>query len=183
MEKNRLEDITSKETAKQKIKKPGFIRRNLKKIALGTGALFLSAAIGIGYFGLKKEGKTITGQLDGKIDITHYHTLALENKVITDISQIEDLVAEVYHLNTGRKIEDDYRFTYIDENNKPLRVILSSKIAGIDFNGLNWGNGDIYIPSTNFLDSLRWVFHEKGHGKAESTFDLLKRLDNYKFNT
>ena len=50
----------------------GFTRCHIKKIGLALGSIVLTGAMGASYIAFKKEGKPITGQLDGKVDNAYY---------------------------------------------------------------------------------------------------------------
>ncbi|MBW2996555.1 hypothetical protein KY332_04630 [Candidatus Woesearchaeota archaeon] len=179
------------QTIEEETKKPGFFRRNIKKIVLigglTIGATVLTGAIALSYFILKKDGKTIKGDIDGKIDKEYYQTLALEDKDIKEISQIEDLIAEIYYLNTGNKIEDKFRFTFIDKDKETLKYKLIKLFKKGEIIGANSGNGDTYINNegTNgFFNKLHVILHELGHGRGESFADITSNIvDNYFHNT
>lgn len=141
----------------------GFLKRNYGKIGL---SVFLSGVIGAAYIGLRKEGKVIKVELDGKIDAMYYHPLFEQNGELGDIGTIDDLVAEVYYLNTGRKIENDFTFTVYDKK-RPLKIMIM-EILGPKKSGMNAGMGNAYLRKTNILNGLRLISHECGHGSPDS---------------
>jgi hypothetical protein len=163
------------EKAAKEVNACGFFRRNLKKIGLAVGGLLLAASVAVSCLTFSRDGKTIKGRLDGRIDGEYYHSLVLEDPEISDISQLEDLVAEVYYLTSGRKIEDDFRFNFYGES-KPVRIQITEYFSGRQLNGLNWFNGDLYVKNRDMAKTVRTVFHEIGHGKADSALDQICRL-------
>jgi len=128
-----------------------------------------------------RQGNSIEGTIDGRIDVSYYHSLITNNRKIANISEIEDLLAEVYYLTHGEDVRQ-FRFTFYDAQHKPLRVLIMESIgSGLDFfgerypffgiGGMNWGNGDIYIAgreSAHLLGLLNMTFHELGHGLNRS---------------
>ncbi len=178
MEESKLENAVQESWLKKCVNKPWqFTKKHWKKAAKITSGVVLAGLIGASYIAFKREGMPISGQIDGKIDAAYYHELFEKNEKIKDISKIEDLVAEVYHLNTGRKIEDDFRFTLY--KNKPVRVKITEWYGKQELGGLNWGNGDLYIKESDFLSAIRFVFHEPGHGRTES---ITGHVDYFKKN-
>ncbi|MBD3249855.1 hypothetical protein GF336_07450 [Candidatus Woesearchaeota archaeon] len=165
---DKLENIAEKEVKK------GFFRRNLKKIGLAAGAVFLSGALTGGHFFFKRQGQVIRGNLDGKIDSEKYHSMFLNMDCIKDISQVEDLLAEVYHLNTGKKIEDLYRFNLFERYE--FKRLIAAEICNAPIEGLSWGNGDLYVKKNDIMDFLKAAFHEMGHTVRDSYAGQIKHL-------
>lgn len=177
MRENKLEKTADKET-----KKPGFLKRNLKRLGIGAGALLLAGTIGAGYIGLKKEGKPIKGDLDGKIDVEYYRSLAIDNSRITDISQVEDLVAEVHHLNTGKNIEDDLRFTVFNDENAPLRMRIGEKVMGRRLAAYAWKNGDVYLREHDFDTFTEMAFSMTAYKICRSHLEHIGSLSELNVN-
>ncbi|MBD3249856.1 hypothetical protein GF336_07455 [Candidatus Woesearchaeota archaeon] len=166
-----LENIAEKEVKK------GFFRRNLKKIGLAAGSAVLLTALAGSHLFFKRQGQVIKGTLDGKIDSEKYQSMFLDMDYIKDISQVEDLLAEVYHLNTGKKIEDLYRFN-IFKKDEFLRIKISEFLGGKPI-GMSWGNGDLYVKKNCIADFLKVAFHELGHENKDSYISQTKRALRY----
>ncbi len=137
-----------------------------------------------------RQGKRISGNMDGKIDKEYYYSLLVEDATIDDISEVADLLAEVHYLTHGEDI-GRFRFTLYDKDNKPLRVrvaesviklfgLLGKNARGFRIAGLNWGNGDIYIAKSAYCSSmpgfLQISFHELGHGFPRSSIEPTVQL-------
>lgn len=158
-------EYVPKEPREQPSKKPSKFKKILKRAGVAAGIAAVAAGIAGYQFLFGKEGQTIRGNLDGRIDREYYHNLALNNTPVTNINQIDDLVAEVYNLTSGRKIEDDFKFSFFDESNKTWRIKICEKLGGNLNDGLNRGNGDVYSRQGLTLpDCLEILFHEIGHG-------------------
>jgi hypothetical protein len=179
MEKSQLENKVEK-------KKSAFLKKHAKKIGLTAGGLFLAAAIAASAVVFPKQGTQIQTKPDGKIDTEYYRSLMEKDTPVTDISQIEDLVAEMYCLTYGKPVGDDFAFTFFDENDVPLRGHISSFFHRVPLErilGFNWGNGSVYMRNSPFQTAIPLTMHEIGHGKTGSLFGhigyLLGSLGNY----
>ncbi len=178
------EEEHREETVRKKSKKRGFVRRHVKKIGVVIGTLLLLGTVVFCLLLYPKQGKPIAGTIDGEIDKEYYRLLLVDNEKIDDMSDIADILAEVYYLTHGEDI-GQFRFTLFDEKTKPLRV-RTAEMVGMLFGlfgekykyygiaGINWGNGDIYLrkPRRGGLTGLLQIsFHELGHGLSQSRIE------------
>jgi hypothetical protein len=150
------------------------VTRNTKAFGIAIGLFFLLAALNLYVFLIPQQGIRVVGTIDGEIDKEYYRWLLSENKEIDDISEIADILAEVYYLTRGEGIEQ-FRFTLYDEHTKPLRVRAFERIGPSVLSGLNWPNSDIYLEKAGAISFLKMSFHELGHGLPRSRVDSFLR--------
>jgi hypothetical protein len=144
------------------------------------GIFSLLAGLNLYVFLIPQQGIPIVGTIDGKIDKDYYRWFASGNWEIDDISEIADILCEVYLLTHGEGIEK-FRFTVYDRDHKPLRIQIYAKFVKAisrfgkkhesGLAGVDWPSGDIYLRKPgehNAIAFLELSFHELGHGHPRS---------------
>lgn len=157
--------------------------RNSRAFAVALGIFLLLAAMNVCVFLIPRQGKSISGKIDGKIDKNYYRWFASGNWEIDDISEIADILAEVYYLTHGEGIEQ-FRFTVYDVEKKPLRIRAFSKFVkaigrlgnkhDVGLAGVDWPSGDIYLRNLGNHQAIAFLelsFHELGHGHPRSRLE------------
>jgi hypothetical protein len=165
----------------------GIIKKNLRKIGLVIILVFLACSAFFAFMLFEKQGETLECTVDGKIDGEFYQSLISNPRKLADISEIADLLAEVYYLTHGEDLSQ-FGFTLFEPEDRPMMfyiveiifrafALLGEKYTFYGAGAMNLGNGDIFIKNReDFPYLLRLAFHEFGHGISRSYPEQVKNI-------
>jgi hypothetical protein len=166
---------------------PGFVKKNLRKIGLVIILVFLVCSAFFAFMLFEKQGETLECATDGKIDAEFYQSLISNPRKLNDISEIADLLAEVYYLTHGEDISQ-FGFILFEPEDRPMMfyiveimyrafALLGEKYTFYGAGAMNLGNGDIFIKNReNFPFLLQLAFHEFGHGISRSYSEQVQNI-------